>query len=441
MSHKNLNSHRKLERMTVSGLPGLWLRAVLFLPTALFLASSCSFRNATPLVAEAQGGESFLGQWNIDFDMEAPTLTFDPYTVNSPTFFSFQYLYTGTVVPEEKYFEVSILEHECWLPLSYPDALFVPDTEIDANNKKLRFDVVINEEKISSSSYFFYNGDFTADIKFCVRVDYRNAAEVVNWKEVNVGLRITYDERKDFSITGVLANTGDDDFNIIFIERRRTEAPTAPPTAAPTTPPSEPQQTLPPTEDEEGIFDDSGIWILVGGGIAAGGVLLCCIICCIVTVRRRKGEEEEDVEVVQNTNVVTIQIDRSTKELIAPTEQYDYHDDIVCEACHGDPHCCECFNSHDIEADIDAGGFSHTASETASAETSPIPRSISIPSASSSDSRSETSSITKSIMTAKTKSTTKSSKKKLIKKSSVQKSKKSTKKKPTKSSTVKSGSS
>ena len=434
--------------MTVSRLPDLWARAIL-LPTALLLVSSSwSFRKATPLlVAQAQGGEvslpydeeSFYGQWGIDFDMQAPTLTFDPYGEDSQTVFGFRYSYTGTVVPEEKYLEVSILEHECWLPLSRPDALFVPDTEIDANNKKLHFDVVVDEDQISRSSYYTDNGDDTADIKFCVRVDYRTAAQIVNWKEVNVSLRITYNMIAGFSISGILTNPPPDD------DRERTEAPTAAPTAAPfniifidnhtpdETPPddsggdddisSDSQQTLPPSasedeegivlsEDEEGIFDDPRTWIYVGGGTLAGGAIFCCI-CAIVIVRRRK---EEDAGVVPKTNVVTVQI--------APTEQCDCHDNIVCDACKaGDPH----------SRDIEGGDLSHTASETASGETSSIlGRSISIPSASSSDHRSETSPSTKST------STTKSSKTKPIQKSSVENSKESSEKTSARSSQVKS---
>ena len=166
--------------------------------SALFLAS-VSAQPPTP----APTLEIF--NWNINLDGpppdmgEYPLLNFDDNEV------SFQYSYGGVYDAESKFFTTSMLMEGCLetIPEGETESLVIKNEAVDTANKKLTFDIDVLQSIVTESSYYADGADFTAEIKFCVRVDYNTVAESVNFHETEVTL--TVDLIDGFQLTGIAA--------------------------------------------------------------------------------------------------------------------------------------------------------------------------------------------------------------------------------------------
>jgi hypothetical protein len=152
-------------------------------------------------VAAAQLPDMF--SWDIDLDApDFPTFNFTSDTIDKEI--GFQYTYTGTYSPGSKYFDVTVLAGDCLSgpAATFPEALEVKFERIDAANKKFLFNLDIIQSIIQDSSYWTDNDDNTAEMVFCVRVDYLNANESVNFHETIV--TATIDLSAGFQATNIL---------------------------------------------------------------------------------------------------------------------------------------------------------------------------------------------------------------------------------------------
>jgi hypothetical protein len=283
---------------------------------AVFLSlSSMTTRMKVAAANVSVGGSA----WSIELDApEYPSLFFEPAGPDRETSFQFQYTYSGEVVNDQKYFSISLLEHDCvWVPLNKPDALYVTNMSTNNSNQKLRFQVMVDPEQISESSYYTDNGDDnTATIAYCVRVDYRTPTQVINFKEVQVNLHIRYEMMSGFMISGILMDepmTGS------------TASPTSAPVLSPTTAPSSQDDAIivedtppdipsPYDDDDYSLNDDDiGLLILLGGGVITIASLLGCVWLVLVLRRNRKKLQEAEQE--QSNNVVRVQINKRQSSL------------------------------------------------------------------------------------------------------------------------------
>ena len=157
--------------------------------SALYLASSVSAQD--------------MFSWDIDLNTpDFPTLNFDAANIDKEI--TFQYLYSGTYVDNVKYFDITMLAQGCLgAATTLPNALAIKPEVIDSGASTLTFDIDVLQSIIDGSSYYTDNGDNTAAINFCVRVDYRTAAESVNFHETEVTL--TVDLTAGFQLTGITA--------------------------------------------------------------------------------------------------------------------------------------------------------------------------------------------------------------------------------------------
>ena len=170
--------------------------------SALFLAS-VSAEEATP----APTLEIF--NWNIDLDGpppddgEYPLLNFDAANVDKEI--TFQYSYGGVYNADSKFFTTKMLMEGCLetIPEGETESLVIKNEAVDTEAKKLTFDIDVLQSIIADSTYYSDGEDFTANIKFCVRVDYNTAAESVNFHETEVTL--TVDLTAGFQLTGIAA--------------------------------------------------------------------------------------------------------------------------------------------------------------------------------------------------------------------------------------------
>ena len=152
-------------------------------------------------VAQVQLPEQF--SWDVILDSPAfPTFNFTTATIDREV--TFQYSYTGTVSPGTKYFEATVLAGDCLAGVAEtnPEALQIKFENVDAEKKKYIFNIDIVQSLIQDSSYWTDNGDNTADMVFCVRVDYLNVNESVNFHETIV--TVTIDLSAGFQATNIL---------------------------------------------------------------------------------------------------------------------------------------------------------------------------------------------------------------------------------------------
>ena len=160
---------------------------MMFTRSILALAAAVA---AFPLFASAD--EMF--SWGITLDApDYPTIMFDADNIDSELMF--QYSYTGTIDPVNKYLTTEIFMEDCLTTApNSPEALsFLTATETtNSFTQKYSFDVDVRQDIISDSSYYTLSADAkSAVIKFCVRVDYMTTgAESVNFHEVVVTINV-----------------------------------------------------------------------------------------------------------------------------------------------------------------------------------------------------------------------------------------------------------
>ena len=129
--------------------------------------------------------------WDIDLDFPVyPLLNFDDENLESEI--TFQYSYTGTYQPGTKYFETTLLAEGCLdgPATSLPESLEIKGETVNPDTQKFSFDVDVIQQLIVDSSYWNSLTTTTAEIKFCVRVDYLNNVESVNFFEADVTVKL-----------------------------------------------------------------------------------------------------------------------------------------------------------------------------------------------------------------------------------------------------------
>ena len=171
--------------------------------SALFL-SSVSAQTPTP----APTLEIF--NWNLDLDGPTqaeggyPLLNFDAANVEKEI--TFQYSYGGVYDAANKFFSTSMFQAGCvdTIPGTETESLVIKNENVDTTDKKFTFDIDVLQSIIADSSYYADGtAPNTAEIKFCVRVDYNTDSESVNFHETEV--TITVDLTAGFQLTGIAA--------------------------------------------------------------------------------------------------------------------------------------------------------------------------------------------------------------------------------------------
>ena len=123
----------------------------------------------------------------------------------------FVYQYTGTV-SDTKYLEPTLFQYDCSSPADVPGVLQAHES-VDADAHEYIVDVEVSLADLTESVHYVQTSASTADITFCVRVDYEYqkekdvTKESINFRENKVTIHLTM--TADFQIADVTLEGGD----------------------------------------------------------------------------------------------------------------------------------------------------------------------------------------------------------------------------------------
>jgi hypothetical protein len=142
--------------------------------------------------------------WGIQPEDDYPIIAFNDATENSEAVF--KYNHTGTLTAD-KNITVSLYEYDC---VTAADAVALSQISDYSIANEISLDVDIDQETISGSNLYSSLNITTAEILFCVRLDYEYEGESLNFHETQV--TISVDLSAGFNLTEILVvRTGADD--------------------------------------------------------------------------------------------------------------------------------------------------------------------------------------------------------------------------------------
>jgi surface protein len=142
--------------------------------------------------------------WGIQPEDDYPIIAFNDATENSEAVF--KYNHTGTLTAD-KNITVSLYEYDC---VTVADAVALSQISDYSIANEISLDVDIDQETISGSNLYNSLNITTAEILFCVRLDYEFEGESLNFHETQV--TISVDLSAGFNLTEILVvRTGADE--------------------------------------------------------------------------------------------------------------------------------------------------------------------------------------------------------------------------------------